>query len=496
MSNEDDLAKISGIENKGEKKSITSSDKNGEESFKDDLEGLEGDELEEEIFGEEITGLPDYDQLFDVLNDSKVDPSVESVERNDVEISGDDIKEVVGNDSSGLLDIERIVEETNSVDSDSLSNIIGQFLEEDKGVPTVSKENPLKPDKLPSLRRGSKEFLSGGEIQSFRFVIGKSLISMGYYLFSKKLRGIDFLAIKSVQVKGLVNHIFVVPVKILRLKGSVIVSEKNVKYLPFVSSNNQSQIAFQKVIKNIVKVANFLRNSIYSEGSILKFLKSYLRIDLGSERSFSGTVLYFRNGLIQYKVFVDPILVCQNKTSSSESSIVFPYFFVENLHVVNNNRFQSVVNYLEVKYKTIEKYEKERDTDIVQYFRVKSRALGRLKLLSIPLLLYSVVFLFLVAFQSFSVSSSFVLLGCGVITMSFLTSIYLCCNYYFKKKGVTKRSVEPYHKKKLELDDFDLNFLKEELDYDSLKQFYFECVTGGSKGSILEKNRSRASEDF
>jgi len=104
--------------------------------------------------------------------------------------------------------------------------------------------------------------------------------------------------------------------------------------------------------------------------------------------------------------------------------------------------------------------------------------------------------LFLVAFQSFSVSSSFVLLGCGVITMSFLTSIYLCCNYYFKKKGVTKRSVEPYHKKKLELDDFDLNFLKEELDYDSLKQFYFECVTGGSKGSILEKNRSRASEDF
>ena len=227
MSNEDDLAKISGIENKGEKKSIKSSDKNGGESFKDDLEGLEGDELEEEIFGEEITGLPDYDQLFDVLNDSKVDPSVESVEHNDVENSGDDIKEVVRNDSSGLLDVERIVEETNSVDSDSLSSIIGQFLEEDKGVPTVSKENPLKTNRLPSLRRGSKEFLSGGEIQSFRFVIGKSLISMGYYLFSKKLRGIDFLAIKSVQVKGLVNHIFVVPVKILRLKGSVIVSEKN-----------------------------------------------------------------------------------------------------------------------------------------------------------------------------------------------------------------------------------------------------------------------------
>ena len=479
-------------------------------------------DYEEETLDENLSKLPDYNQLSDILNNDKTESKTTKISEKEyeiedkikdkkiTEIEDDDVykeynedndnNNLDSNDSnknnydetefngdfSKLPDINRLLNKENTNSNNRLSNVINEFINKNAKESEIIVEEKEDKEKEFSLlneenEKSHDELLSNVEIQKIDNYSKGVLKALNYYIFPKKIKGTDLLAIKIVKVKDLVNHIIIIPLKVLNLKGSIIVSNEALKYVPADHMPKQIQILIQKeylipLVENLVKVPKSIYNNINKEGSIFRFLKSYLKLNIKIEKSRAGTILFFRDGLLQFKIFIEPLVICQDETHSSENSIAFPYFSERNLHIINCNKLQNLVNYLETKYKTIEKYDKEKDNDITQYFRIKNKTFDRLRLLSIPFVLYSVIFLFLIIFQFFAAIRIFNILSYGVLLIYGLIIFYIYYNFYIEKKSIIEKSKEPYYKRKVEMDDYDLNFLKEELDFDILKQFSFECI--------------------
>lgn len=484
------------------------------EIFEEEVYNDENSEIldyEEELLDDDTSKLPNYDQLTDVMNnekdtsivvensEKKSDETIETVESaedeedintevfdsEDLAKMNYDETEFDGNFTK-LPDVGKMLEEGEVSGNSGLSSVINEFVSEEKDNSTaINEEEPQKKRKELSLVREESdetrgELLSSVEIQKIINSSKDALKSQDYSILSKKIKGTDFLAIKVVKAKDLVDHVVIVPLKVLPLRGSVIVSHEDVKYMPADRAPKQVKILVQKefltpVIETLVKVPKMIYSNINEEGSIFRFLKSYLKVNVKIEKSRSGEVLFFRDGMLQFKIFVEPIVICKDETHSSENSIAFPYFPEGNLHVINYVSLQNLVNYLETKYKTIEKYDTEKDNDIVQYFKVKNKTIDRLRLLSFPFVLFSGIFLLLIAFQLFAAIRVFTLLSYGILSLYFLVIIYVYYNFYAEKKKILEKAKTPFYERKLELDEYDLSFLKEELDFDTLKQFSYEC---------------------
>ena len=456
------------------------------------FEGInsENKDHEEQILNEEVSKLPDYNHLVGVLGNDEVkvndsttlegdSDQVKALEVNNREELG--VEDYDDNEFDGDFSKLPVVGRLLKKELKTVSNVIDEFISDDK---IELEEEPTLPQE--EKKKSRLELLSDIGVQKLINTAKDVLKSKEFYVLSPKIKGIDLLAIKIVKAKNLIDYIVIIPLKMSNLKGSIIVSNEALKYVSADHLPKQVLILIQKkyldvLVKGIVKVPNIIYDNLCREGSIFKFLKSYLKLKIKVEKSRSGTVLFFREGSLQFKILVEPVIICQGETNSSENSIAFPYFPERNLHVINCNKLQNLVDYLEVKYITIEKYNKKKDNDIVQYFRVKNKTINRLRLLSVPFAFYGGIFLLLVVFQLFEAIRVFTLLSYGVLSIYFLIIMYLYYNFYSEKKRIITKAKEPYFKRKIEVDDYDLNFIKEELDYDSLNQFFFECIDSESK---------------
>jgi hypothetical protein len=85
-------------------------------------------------------------------------------------------------------------------------------------------------------------------------------------------------------------------------------------------------------------------------------LANYLNIDIRLERTITRKNLFYRSGPVQYKVLIEPALICQNTVGFTEKIIPFAYQKHSNTHIVELSQFSDLLQYLDQKYFFIETY--------------------------------------------------------------------------------------------------------------------------------------------
>jgi len=194
----------------------------------------------------------------------------------------------------------------------------------------------------------------------------------------------------------------------------------------------------------------------------------------------------FISGTTQYKVFIEPILVCSNPPRSMEKSLVFPYQRSTNLHAVNKKDLTPLVRFLEKKYRMIEKRTKK-TSSVKEYRQAEETLRDCIRYASIPIFGYSVALLVIYFAELYFLLRLFNTIGLAVIGIYIALLTFFYFNFYRTKKGLAIQFKTPYYLQKLEFSEIDLLDFKEELTDELLTQFGYECLGKDVKFGVLER---------
>ncbi|MHA1437376.1 MAG: hypothetical protein ACTSPD_07335 [Promethearchaeota archaeon] len=340
------------------------------------------------------------------------------------------------------------------------------------------------------------EELNLSQIKSYLRAIKEDLKLLGYFIVPKLsnmdndfYNNIDIIGIKIIQIKDDLDLIIIVPIKIFELKGALIVSENYFDYNPFNENDNiddwDKNTALNLNIKNFINAQNNLFQNINSERQFFYILKKFIKNDFSIEKKGRNNQLFFHSGMFEYKILIEPVLVCQNNAGFIEKSIPFAYQRKTNLHIVDFARFQDLIKYLEKKYKLLENYS-ERDTSINRYFKALNKFTSDIRLFSVPFIIFGFIFLLILVFQVYFLIKIFINISYGAIFIYSFVLFYLYRKFSVKKLVIKKEFKTPYHFRPIEINDADLLLIREHLKTNIMDQFLYECFGKNVKHEIIE----------
>lgn len=260
-------------------------------------------------------------------------------------------------DQDELAQSEMILLEDNEVEEDNIDLL-----------DRPNKINILDQIKVISNIPETKEYCMENEILDKKSVklllaqLRKALIANNYQIFpidfQELYNKIDFLAIKIFHINEFLDICHILPLKLAKLYGLLLVSEKKIDYNS--NNTNLSQIERKNLIQplkeDINDVVRTLSNELGNEGPIAKNFISYINDDISLEKSRIASKGYFYcRGRMQYNFIVQPIIISQNKIGFLERNIPYAFQQSSDLYVVNINDLNDLLSYLEQKKSSIEK---------------------------------------------------------------------------------------------------------------------------------------------
>ncbi|MFW9880563.1 MAG: helix-hairpin-helix domain-containing protein, partial [Candidatus Thorarchaeota archaeon] len=410
----------------------------------------------------------------------------------DIEIedkhSNDDDLGDFDNVNEGYLDFKNSstkgMMETHTSSSDTKQIVIS---------PEVVRQSTLT---LQEKQTASNELLTRLQAEKVHQEIVKDLMSFEFTVIDKipNLRavfvGVDLLAFKRVQVKEFLDLIFIVPIKICSLKGSIIVSNENIKYNPKEKSAENNVYQFELLLQSYLKALSLTEQSISSDlkshGNLLQYLSKYLGLQITLEKSKTKKNLFFHSGPLQYKMLIEPLLICKNGVGFTEKLIPFAYQNHSNVHIVELNKFPDVLQYLDQKYFLLETYSEEKNS-VELNCEVLNKFMKDLRNYSTPFMFYGLVILLIILFQAYFILTILINLGYGVITFYCIGVGYVYLNFHRQKAALYRRFTTPYHQKRNDFDEGTLIMIREELNDKMMDQFLYECVGKNSGIKIVNK---------
>ena len=410
------------------------------------------------------------------------------------------------------LDYEEIDEDRSSIinydDTDKKIKLNEPLLVEgsEKNNTLVVSPELLRQSNLTLQERNtaSQEVLPHAQIKESLMRITKDLKLSGFGIIEKhpKLRaiftGIDLLAIKHVRVKEFLDLIYILPIKICTLKGSLIISSESVQYN---STKKIEDTSFrvdrlpQSYLKALSQVKLSIYSDIVSEGTLLRYLSRYLGTNISLEKSFTRKNLFFRSGPLQHKILIEPVLVCQNIVGFTEKIIPFAYQKNSNIHIVQHSKFADLLQYLDQKYFLIETYSEEKNA-VVLNCEATNKFMKDLRSYSSPFMIYGIVVLFVLLSQEYSVLPLLINLGYGVVSFYIVMISYLYLKLFKQKSALHQEFSTPYYQKKLNLDETTLILINEDLSSKLMDQFIFESVGKDSGFNFIDKLEKENAEKF
>lgn len=410
------------------------------------------------------------------------------------------------------LDYEEIDEDGSSIinydDTDRKIELNEPLLveESEKNNTLVVSPELLRQSNLTLQERNtaSQEVLPHAQVKESLMRITKDLKLSGFGIIEKlpKLRvvftGIDLLAIKHVRVKEFLDLIYILPIKICTLKGSLIISSESVQYN---STKKIEDTSFrvdrlpQSYLKALSQVKLSIYSDIVSEGVLLRYLSRYLGTNISLEKSFTRKNLFFRSGPLQHKILIEPVLVCQNIVGFTEKIIPFAYQKNSNIHIVQHSKFADLLQYLDQKYFLIETYSEEKNA-VVLNCEATNKFMKDLRNYSAPFMIYGMVVLFVLLSHEYSVLPLLINLGYGVVSFYIVMISYLYLKLFKQKSALHQEFSTPYYQKKLNLDETTLILINEELSSKLMDQFIFESVGKDSGFNFIDKLEKENAEKF
>jgi len=305
--------------------------------------------------------------------------------------------------------------------------------------------------------------------------------------FTAKL---DYLGCKVVKASDDLRILFLFPVKRFDQEGTVLVDESKIELKSYSSKTDLgAYYDIEQITKSLLQVRDLMYEDLATNQNILTFFQKYLQITLSSEQGLGNKSVVFLSGTTQYKVFIEPILLCYNTPRSMEKLLAFPYQRSSNLHAVSRTDLAPLVRFLEKKYRMIEKRMKKTNS-VIEHRQSEETLSVSVRYASIPIFGYSVALLVIYFAELYFLLRLFNTIGLAVIGIyiSLLTFFYF--NFYRTKKQLAIQFKTPYYLQKLEFSEIDFLDFKEELTDELLTQFGYECLEKDVNFKVLEQSET------
>jgi len=273
-------------------------------------------------------------------------------------------------------------------------------------------------------------------------------------------------------------------------EGTVLVEETKLELKSQAKNNDfEAYNNLEQISHNLLQTRDSMYEDLVNNQNIREFFQKYLQVTLSLERGFGSNSLFFLSGSSQYKVVIEPILLCNNPPRSMEKTLAFPYQRSTNLHAVSRLDLAPLIKFLEKKYQMIEKRTKK--TNFVKDYRQSEEKLRtRVRAASFPIFGYSVA-LFIIYFAELHFLLRLLnTIGLAVvgIYISLVTLFYF--NFYRNKKRFAVQFETPYYLQNLEFSEIDLLDFKEELTDELLTQFGYECLGKNARFGVIEQSET------
>ncbi|HEC40473.1 MAG TPA: hypothetical protein ENI29_19685 [bacterium] len=335
--------------------------------------------------------------------------------------------------------------------------------------------------------------------------IAKTLRTQGYYILKKHssmkdlFAHVDLMALKSVPVNEVLEFIIFVPLKVSVLKGKVQISNEVIKYISTNENFKKKGSVFKKLINSYfgsLEESHELIKEELEKGTLLSSVNRCLKQDISLKTSITKKNLFFSAGLQQFKMLVEPMLVCKGEVGFLEKITPFAYLKDINLHILAEDKLAELLQFIERKYTLLEKH-KTKETSLLPYYETYNQFLKRSELFSIPLIGFAFGLLTILGLQSFQMLGLFLNIGYGLLGIYFITLVFFYMKFFKIKLEVQADFKTPYYKKMPKLDETSLVLISEEFESELMSQFVYECVDSDTDLQIISNiEEDQISERF
>ncbi|MHA2036254.1 MAG: helix-hairpin-helix domain-containing protein [Promethearchaeota archaeon] len=298
----------------------------------------------------------------------------------------------------------------------------------------------------------------------------------------------DLIAIKIIHANEFLDLVLILPIKLSGLKGQIKMSNEQIKYVPLNEKFNENGSSFRLLLDSTISdlggVYETMQNDLINQGKLLSYIRSHLQVDISIEKSFTKKKLFFRASSLQYKVFIEPTLLCNNEVRFLEKTVPFPYLKDINLHIIHGQKFSDLLIFLEQKYQLIEEQREEKSL-LISYEDSFNQFLQNGKKFSLPFMGFGAILLALVLVQSFSFLEFIVNIGYALLGIYVTSLSYLYIRFFKVKLAIQTDFNTPYHLQQVIIDDAGLKLIKEELSASLMRQFIYECFGKNSESKFI-----------
>ncbi len=356
---------------------------------------------------------------------------------------------------------------------------------------------------IPILRDQPKVETSISRTKSFdgitRHQISSIFKDAGYYEIPNTMatlkrftNSLDYLGCKIVQASKDLNILLLFPLKCFNQEGTVLVDETKLELKSYAKINHrESYRSISQTSKKLLQTRDSMNDDIESGNHVLNFFQKYLQLSLSLEKGFGKNSVVFLSGTTQYKIYIEPILLCSSPPRSMEKPLVFPYQKSTNLHVVSKNDLIPLTRFLEKKYQIIENRTKK-SSSINDYKGAEETFRSSVKFASIPIFGYSVTLLIIYFAELYFLLRLLNTIGLAVIGIYLSLLSFFYFRAYKTKKQFTDQFETPYYQQNLEFNETDLLNFREELTDELLTQFGYECLERDAKFGVIEQSETNA----
>ncbi len=307
-------------------------------------------------------------------------------------------------------------------------------------------------------------------------------------VFKKLNRNADCIAIKVLPGNNDTELILIIPFKICDLKGNLLISDDGFDYHsednPDLLEKSKAMLV-RSVMKDFIPVRSLLFDSVTNDKNVFTFFRNYLKDgNISIEKSRNNQALFFRSGLLQYKIIIEPILVCHSPPASLEKDVLFPFQKSTNIHYTDYTKLLSLITFMEHKYQALEFHCIE-GNKVKIYFQTKVKFIDDVRTYSIPFVIFGLVFLLIMLLQVSFLINTFIGLGSAAICLFGVMLTYLYIRFTKTKNDISKEFNNPYHQGLGDIDDTELFMISKDLSTEQMDQFIYECFGKDANFKIM-----------
>jgi hypothetical protein len=347
------------------------------------------------------------------------------------------------------------------------------------------------------------EYLEKNELKNTFRLIEDTLKSLKYYVIprfssvmGKFSEYIDLLGIKILGINENSSLIILIPIKLCKLKGRLLISKKNIEYSPLNNkalNKRERELLLGPVHNELINIQKNIHKNFITEGNLFRFFKKISNKPVITEKTSKKERIFIRSGAMEYKLVVDPVYISNSEPAFLEKSIAFPYQKNSNLHAVDFLNFRDLIEYLEKKYLMLETCDVQKNS-IELYYNSCNKMRVNVRNYSIPFVIFGVLFLILIIFRIDFLLSLFVSLGIASIIMYGAIISLFYVNFLKTEKKLVELYNTPYYKRKKQITETDLILINDEFSSKLMDQFIYECLGKNQDFSVVAELEEKKAE--